>query len=59
MWYYPIDDSLTVTLYDQRTSTQNYQTNSPLMYIGGATDGKIRYGFGSAGLDAILSPFIF
>ena len=41
MWYYPIDDGLTVTLYDQRTSalTQNYLTNSPLMYIGSATDG--------------------
>ena len=55
MWYYPIDDSLTVTLYDQRTSTQNYQTNSPILYIGNH-DNKIRYGFGDPGLNAILSP---
>ena len=55
MWYYPIDDGITVTLYDQRTSTQNYTTNSPLLYIG-SHDGKIRYGFGDAGLNAILSP---
>ena len=59
-WYYPIDDSITVTLYDQRTATQNYTTNSPLIYIGGASDGKIRFGFGglsgSPSLDSILSP---
>ena len=55
MWYYPKDDSITAVLYDQRTSTQNYTTNSPLLYIG-SHDNKLRYGFGGAGLDAILSP---